>query len=37
MFQKPKSAKKLFFDVIPKTVDEYITHYNKYNTLDHTI
>ena len=34
MFQKPKSAKKLFFDVIPKTVDEYITHYNKYNTLD---
>jgi len=23
MYQKPKSAKKLFFDVIPKTVDEY--------------
>ena len=23
MFQKPKSAKKLFFDVIPKSVDEY--------------
>ena len=23
MFQKPKSAKKLFFDVIPKSIDEY--------------
>ena len=23
MFQKPKTAKRLFFDVIPKTVDEY--------------
>ncbi len=34
MFQKPKSAKKLFFDVIPKTVDEYITHYNNYENLD---
>ena len=34
MFQKPKSAKKLFFDVIPKTVDEYISHYNSYSKLD---
>ena len=34
MFQKPKSAKKLFFDVIPKTVDEYIAHYNNYEKLD---
>ncbi len=34
MFQKPKSAKKLFFDVIPKTVDEYIAHYNNYDKLD---
>ena len=34
MFQKPKSAKKLFFDVIPKTVDEYISHYNNYDKLD---
>jgi lysyl-tRNA synthetase class 1 len=25
MFQKPKAAKKLFFDVIPKTVDEYLS------------
>ena len=35
MFQKPKSAKKLFFDVIPKTVDEYIAHYNNYEKLDY--
>ena len=34
MFQKPKSAKKLFFDVIPKTVDEYIAHYNNYDKLE---
>jgi len=34
MFQKPKSAKRLFFDVIPKTVDEYISHYNSYNNLN---
>src|SRR6056297_1868269 len=30
MFQKPKSAKKLHFDVIPKAVDEYITFLGKY-------
>ncbi len=34
MFQKPKSAKKLHFDVIPKTVDDYISHYNAYSNLD---
>ncbi len=34
MYQKPKSAKKLFFDVIPKTVDEYISHSNSYDKLD---
>ncbi len=34
MFQKPKSAKKLHFDVIPKTVDDYISHYNSYSNLD---
>ncbi|MBI04574.1 MAG: lysine--tRNA ligase [Pelagibacteraceae bacterium] len=34
MYQKPKSAKKLFFDVIPKTVDEYISHYKSYDALD---
>jgi lysyl-tRNA synthetase class 1 len=26
MFQKPKTAKRLFFDVIPRTVDEYLSH-----------
>ncbi len=35
MFQKPKSAKKLFFDVIPKTVDEYISHCNGFDELDY--
>ena len=30
MYQKPKAAKKLHFDVIPKTVDEYLVHLAKY-------
>ena len=30
MFQKPKSAKKLYFDVIPKAVDEYLTFLGKH-------
>jgi lysyl-tRNA synthetase, class I len=30
MFQKPKSAKKLYFDVIPRAVDDYLTHLEKY-------
>jgi len=34
MFQKPKSAKKLFFDVIPKTVDEYLNHLNSFSKLE---
>ena len=34
MFQKPRSAKKLFFDVIPKNIDEYFTHLKKYHELD---
>lgn len=29
MFQRPTSAKKLHFDVIPKAVDEYITYVEK--------
>ena len=33
MYQKPKSAKKLFFDVIPKSMDEYISHFNNYKNL----
>jgi lysyl-tRNA synthetase class 1 len=31
MFQSPNKAKRLFFDVIPKTVDEYITFVSKYH------
>ena len=31
MFQKPKSAKRLFFDVIPKSVDEYFSFLKKYS------
>jgi lysyl-tRNA synthetase, class I len=34
MFQKPKSAKKLYFDVIPKTVDEYLTFLAKFPNED---
>ncbi len=30
MFQKPKTAKRLYFDVIPKAVDEYGTFLDKY-------
>jgi lysyl-tRNA synthetase class 1 len=30
MFQKPKAAKRLFFDVIPRAVDEYLTFLGKY-------
>jgi lysyl-tRNA synthetase, class I len=30
MYQKPKAAKRLFFDVIPKAVDEYLTYIAKY-------
>ena len=31
MFTNPKRAKRLFFDVIPKTTDEYFSHLKKYN------
>ncbi|WP_208442389.1 lysine--tRNA ligase [Bartonella raoultii] len=30
MFAKPKTAKRLYFDVIPKTVDEYYAHLSAY-------
>src|SRR4029078_6643722 len=32
MYKKPKAAKKLFFDVIPKTVDEYLAYLAKSPT-----
>ena len=31
MYQKPKTAKKLFFDIIPKSVDEYFSFLKKYH------
>ncbi|WP_375671712.1 MULTISPECIES: lysine--tRNA ligase [unclassified Bartonella] len=30
MFSKPKTAKRLYFDVIPKAVDEYYAHLSAY-------
>ena len=30
MYQKPRTAKRLFFDVIPKNVDEYLTFLGNY-------
>ncbi len=32
MFQTPQRAKRLYFDVIPKAVDEYLTFLEKYPT-----
>lgn len=34
VFQAPKKAKKLYFDVIPKAVDEYWTFVEKYREQD---
>ncbi len=34
MYQKPKTAKKLYFDVIPKNVDEYFQHLAAYAGQD---
>ncbi len=34
MFQKPKSAKKLHFDVIPRAVDEYLQFLSAYPKQD---
>ena len=34
MFQKPRTAKKLYFDVIPKAVDEYYTYLSAYFRQD---
>lgn len=30
MYQKPKTAKRLYFDVIPKAVDDYFTYLDAY-------
>jgi len=34
MFQKPRTAKRLFFDVIPKATDEYFTFLDAYQRQD---
>lgn len=34
MFQKPKTAKRLHFDVIPKAVDEYVSHVQNFGKLE---
>jgi lysyl-tRNA synthetase class 1 len=33
MFQSPKTAKRLYFDVIPKSTDEYLQHLDAYNRV----
>ena len=34
MYVKPKTGKRLFFDIIPKNVDEYLQHSEKFAKLD---
>jgi lysyl-tRNA synthetase class 1 len=34
MFQKPKTAKRLYFDVIPRAVDEYLGHVRGFETQE---
>jgi len=34
MFTSPRKAKKLYFDVIPQQVDDYLTHLEKFHTAD---
>ncbi len=34
MYQKPKTAKKLYFDVIPKAMDEYLAFLQSYHVQD---
>ena len=34
MYQNPTRAKRLYFETIPKTVDEYFTHLGKYSEQD---
>ena len=36
MFQSPRKAKRLYFDVIPKAVDEYISFVDKFAEADAT-
>ena len=34
MYQNPKRAKKLYADVVPKAVDEYLTYIDKFDAQD---
>jgi len=34
MFQSPRKAKRLYFDVIPKAVDEYLSHLASFPVLE---
>ena len=34
MYQNPKRAKKLYADVVPKAVDEYLTCIDKFSEQD---
>jgi len=34
MFHKPREAKRLYFDVIPRAVDDYFAHLNAYGRQD---
>jgi lysyl-tRNA synthetase class 1 len=36
MYQKPRAAKRLYFDVIPKTMDDYIAHLESYPAQSET-
>ena len=33
MFQNPNRAKRLYFDIIPKTTDEFLKHKNNFNKI----
>ena len=33
-YNSPRKAKRLYFDIIPKTVDDYLTHLAKYREQD---
>lgn len=35
MYQKPKTAKRLYFDSIPKATDEYLRYLSKFSTNDY--
>ena len=34
MYQKPKAAKRLYFDVIPRNVDDYLSHLGNFEKLE---